>query len=190
MKTWIPLTCLLATSLWAQPPPDRPGPGPERSMSKSHRFESDGPGRPGGPEAVERWLNAQKEKNPEEFERLRILRAEDPEAFRAHMRERVEHLRKRAEEGRVGPPPPRLREEVQAVRNAATPEEREAALAALRAKVSEQIDQRLDMREKRIEQIRAELKRLEEQHEADKTDRAALVQRHLDKILADSPPAE
>ncbi len=170
MKTWIPLACLLATSLRAQPPSDRPGPG--------------------RPEAVERWLKVQKEKNPEDFERLRLLREEDPEAFRAHMRDRVEHVRKRTDHRRGAPPGPRLREELQAIHDAATPEEREAAVEALRAKVSGQIDLRLEMREKRIEQIRGELKRLEEQHEADKADRAALVQRHLDKLLADPPPPQ
>ena len=48
-------------------------------------------------QGMERWMNYLRTTRPEEYERLSRLRTEDPEAFRAEMRERMQQVRTRTE---------------------------------------------------------------------------------------------
>lgn len=55
--------------------------------------EAHGPGR--GDRPVQQFLDMLRERNPEEFERLRKLREENPEAFRAELRQKLDRERER-----------------------------------------------------------------------------------------------
>ncbi len=73
------------TQLAAQPPPNRE-PGPP----------------PGPPPSIEKFFDIIRQRNPEEYERLRQLRETDPAAFRAEIAARIEQERIRRG---IGAPP-------------------------------------------------------------------------------------
>jgi hypothetical protein len=104
-KLLIPLV-LMATIACAQPPPDGtvpdatawedavPPPPPDLPPP------GDGPGAPPGDvrgkhPPLQRFLEVLSEQNPEEFDRLKKLRDEDPEAFRKELHQRLQKERER-----------------------------------------------------------------------------------------------
>lgn len=54
-----------------------------------------GPARPDGGPPTQQFLDMLRNRNPEEFERMRRLREEDPEAFREELRNRIRRERER-----------------------------------------------------------------------------------------------
>jgi hypothetical protein len=134
-------------------------------------------------------MRRMRERNPEEFRELRRLRQEDPGAFREALREKAMRHRDGRGPGHLHP----LAAEIEALRTAETDEAREAAEADLREKLGELIDRRMRLREERVEQIRAQLRELEEQHERDLERRGELIEQSMDRIrtrLAPPPEAE
>jgi hypothetical protein len=69
-----------------------------------------------------------------------------------------------------------------ALQAAETPEEIAEAEAALRTKVGEWVDRRLQQREQRIEQVRKQLRELEAQHAEDTQSREAMIDRAMLRI--------
>ncbi len=76
--------------------PDAP---PAEGETRESRLNSGPHGR-----AMDRWMEALKARNPQEFERLQKLQAENPQAFREELRERLMEARKRLI-GKSGPQP-------------------------------------------------------------------------------------
>lgn len=168
----------LALAAMAQPP-EAAG---ERPVRRG-RFGGNPGERP--PPPVERYLEQLKEKDPDEYRRLEELRRNDPRALRRELREKV--MRRRGGDPRRDGRHP-LREEIEAVKTAETPEAREAAKEALRKKIAEMVDRNLERREKRIREIREQLKQLEQRHEQEATRRGELIEYHLRRILEDEIP--
>jgi len=181
MKT-LPLTlCLfgLSFALLAQPPhPPQPPNRGERGAARER-----------GQPMIERWMNHLERTQPEEHERLMNLRQEDPAAFREEIRTHLARIREQPPLPPGRGRPDRFAAEVEAVRNAATDQEKQKALAALRNAVSEMLEQRMQMREERIQSIQADLERLREQHNADSGRKEELVQETLDSLLTPPEPA-
>lgn len=178
MKTFWMWTWLLSSSLlplFAQegPPARRPR-GPRVPPGEEQITE---PRRPSLPPA-ERYLRRMQERSPEEFEEMRRLREEDPEAFRQALRERF--MQNRPADASSRPHP--LQAEMAALQAAETPEEIAEAEAALRTKVGEWVDRRLQQREQRIEQVRKQLRELEAQHAEDTQSREAMIDRAMLRI--------
>lgn len=73
----------------AGPEGSRVAPGAERG--RFHRKDGTSP----EGQYIDQWLDALKKRNPEEFERMRRLREEDPEAFRRHLHQKLQDLRQR-----------------------------------------------------------------------------------------------
>ncbi|MDA3873818.1 MAG: hypothetical protein PF795_07645 [Kiritimatiellae bacterium] len=161
------------TSSWAQPPDGRP---PREDRARSERR---------GPEAtsapVERYLNQLQAENPEEYQRLSDLREQDPSAFRRELRRKA--YEKRGNPSARSDRPHPLQEEISALRNAENEEDREVAIQAIRAKISERVDHSLAEREKAIQEIRVKLQRLEEQNEQERTRREEIIAHHMQRIV-------
>jgi hypothetical protein len=142
MKTPSLLTVALAAGLCAclgsfaqsEPAADRDAPGRERPQHPppgspfagdfhAQRHGPDGP--PGGTEraSVEQWMMELKERNPEEFEKMRRMREEDPEAFRQALHDKVRKVRAAFIAGRY----PQLHAAIMAL----PPEERDWILGRL-----------------------------------------------------------
>lgn len=172
------LTALMALAalppLGAQPPPrERPAPR-ERAQNM-----------------VDRLLQHVEATDPDEHARLTALRESDPPAFREEMRSQLQRLRNEMPERR-GPrhPRERLAAEIEAVQQAPTEAERDAALAQLHQAVASLVDQRFQQREQRIQQIQTELERLQAQHQSDLERRAEWIQDTVDALLTEPDPAE
>ena len=87
---WLILLTLLAASVaTAAPPPPEPA------------FDEPPPGPP--PPHVQRFFEVMRERDPEEFERMRQLRESDPAAFRAELGERLRKARERQAGGDFKP---------------------------------------------------------------------------------------
>lgn len=67
---------------------DRPPPPPP-----PHDIDGMDHDRPGGDRPLERFMGQLRERHPEEFERLRHMREENPREFRSHLRQRRNQLR-------------------------------------------------------------------------------------------------
>jgi uncharacterized coiled-coil protein SlyX len=76
-----------------QGPPPGPGAGPAGGEGRFGRHDGDHP--------LERFLEWYRQQNPDDVARLQKLREEDPEAFRAELREKLEKARQRFGEGRA-----------------------------------------------------------------------------------------
>lgn len=141
------------------------------------------------PAPVLEYLKQLKESDPEKYARLERLRENDPEAFRNELRKKAwgrgEGMKNRFRD-RHHP----LQSEIDKVKSAATPEEREVAVQELRAKVKERVMANLKEREAAIEKFREQLKQLEEQNEQERIRREEIIDHHLQRILEniDSPP--
>jgi hypothetical protein len=159
---------LLASGLRlpAQPDRDRERPGPRK----------------GRPEAVERYFEQLRERDPEELERLQDLRKRDPEAFRRELREKVV----KGPHGGRKPSDPRRKffeEQVNRISSASTPEEREAAIARLKQEVTERMDRAFTLREEAIERMRSQLTALEARHEQQLEKREEIIHQQVRRIL-------
>jgi hypothetical protein len=173
------LTALSAAN--AQPPRDGTGP-----RERSGRPEHPRPDRERHHSVIERWLNHLEKQEPEEHRRLTEMREEDPAAFREELRRHFSEAREHAAPRRGGRgAPPGLTEKIQALRQADTPDTRARALEALRTALAGHIDQRLALREQRIQSIREELEQLETRHRADKARREAWIEETLERLLED-----
>lgn len=171
-KTRILCSLLFLSALpcaFSQPPADKP-----------RRGERDGMRQP--PPPLETYLKKLEQENPDEFQRLQRLREEDPQAFRSELRQKASKFRSGSPHQR-GPGPHLLMEEIEKVKNAATPEERAHAVAVLQQKIGEEIDRNLAEREEAIENFREKLKQLENQNIQEKTRRDEIVEKHLQRIL-------
>ncbi len=192
-------TVLCAATALAQPPPEQRPPSrraersramEEESGTRRERIREEVPSFPprDAHPALERYMDMLSERNPEEAERLRTLRKEDPEAFRQALRGKVMEARERMRPGEgLRRPPLPFAEDIRAVNTAKDPEAKEAAVAALREKVSAWVDQRLEMRERRMEAVRQELEKLEEQHRKDVERRAELIEQSLQRLMKGEP---
>jgi hypothetical protein len=140
------------------------------------------PARRGRPQAVENYFHQLKKENPEEMRRLRELRRDDPDAFRAEMRSRMKGRRK-GEHERREPKNVLFEEHVQRVRQASTPEEREEAVSRLEDAVTARMDAVFAHREEAIQRMRKKLSDLEERHRRQEENREAVVQRQVQKLL-------
>lgn len=158
--------------------------------------EERGPRNEAPPPPVERYLKELKEENPSEFERMVKLRKEDPKAFRMELRKKAfKHRSGEKPKGYKGIHP--LKQEIEDVKEAQNPEEKAAAVARLREKITEQVEKNLQEREEAIAKIRAKLKQLEERNEQEQASREEIVDHHIQRILDNlnsfetpPPPAE
>lgn len=130
---------------------------------------------------ADRYLRRLRQSDPEEFQRMRRLRRDDPDAFREALREKV--MRRRGGEAPARRHP--LHGEIQALRDAQTPEERAEAEAELRGQLGRMIDRQLQRREERVERIREQLRELEERHRREREQREELIERHMRRIRAE-----
>jgi len=172
---------VILTAATAQPP--REGGAPRE---RPGRQEQSRPDRERHHSVIERWLNHLEKQEPEEHRRLTEMREEDPAAFREELRRHFSEAREHAAPRRGGrAAPPGLTEKIQALRQADTPDTRARALEALRTALAGHIDQRLALREQRIQSIREELEQLETRHRADKARRDAWIEETLERLLED-----
>lgn len=173
------LMIALCSTLLRGEAPEKPVHEPKRD---GHRERGEEPPGRRAPPPVMDYLNQLKESDPEKFEEFQTLRREDPEAFRAALRQKSWQLRKTngIQGHRRGHP---LQAEIEKVRDADSPEAREAAVAALREKVAERVEKTQREREEAIEKIRRKLKQLEEQNEQERTRREEIIDQHLARIL-------
>lgn len=117
MKTHTMMLVLLLAAAFAAraqtPPPDalpppgdgrdweEPAPGPELDADAPPPGETAAPTghptprRPEGGPPIQQFLDMLKQRNPAEFERMRALREENPEAFREELRNRIRDERER-----------------------------------------------------------------------------------------------
>lgn len=194
------LTLALAASLsWAQPEPvDNPPPPP-------------GPGEllppPGGPEGqppppVQLLMQHWKNNNPAEFERMKKLREDDPEAFREELHRKLEKAREERGFGRRGgpggrgspdgellPPNPELqaaenkvRERVEAWRAADSEEGKAQARAALQDALRESFDLREQARRERLAQMEKKMNELRSSLEKRQQQRQAIIDKRLQEL--------
>ncbi len=174
-----------ATLAWAQLPPGDKPPHERRPM----------PPGPGQPPPIELFFEMMRQRNPEEFERLRRLRETDPAAFRAELAERIQRERGRrgvdgGPLGRRGIPPYDEREARRAppargdgdVLHIRTPEldkmeskTRELARAFREAKSE-------DERSKMKEELRGEIARLFDLRERLRRERVEQMRERLEKV--------
>lgn len=151
------------------------------------RVQKDGERGGQRPQGVIEYLKKLKENDPEEFNRLEKLRAEDPQAFRNELRKNA-WGRKENGRSRYGNQPHPLQAEILKVQMAKTEAEKAEAIAELRLKVSERVEINLEEREEAIEKIRNKLKQLEEQNEQERIRREEIIDHHLERILENLPP--
>ena len=174
---FLPLLLLTLSPADAQPPRSNSERG--RKVARSNSEKNSRP-----PPPSDRYLRGLRQRNPEEFERMRRLRREDPDAFRDALREKVRRRREgRRSNGRQKARPHPLREEIQAVRDAETEAERDRAVQALRERIGDMMEWQHERREKRIEHIRKQLRALEARHKTERENRDAQIDRHLQRIL-------
>ncbi|MCP5487447.1 MAG: hypothetical protein H7A43_02265 [Verrucomicrobia bacterium] len=205
---WAALAASCSTTL-AQPGASwHQGPGPDSAAM----------GMPTSPEQAgsptERWLQMLEEFNPDEYQRLIALQDQDPEAFRAEMRERLQKHRKQFIRRMHGNPPPpsttvgggapgedpedravevrtlleTIRPEVErlveAYRNTENEDERAAIRQALRGLVAQVQEARIASHQRRIEQARAMLEGLESKMAARLEKQEQQLDRAVDRILS------
>ncbi|MCC5846929.1 MAG: hypothetical protein JJU29_02465 [Verrucomicrobia bacterium] len=183
-RTTIMTICLMTLGLHLsaqERPADRPqrGRGPERSE------EARG-GRDRSHPVLERWMNHLSENDPDEHARLMELREEDPRAFREAVREGLNEVRRQHRQDRQQR---MFGEQVDAIRNAETDEERQEAVEALKLAVGEMVERRMEMREQRIASVREQLERLESEHQTDKDRQQELVENYVEQLLAEPEEA-
>ncbi|WFB34403.1 hypothetical protein P3T73_09540 [Kiritimatiellota bacterium B12222] len=161
--------------LFAQNP--EPSPNPQ-----SPRAEQQGQGRKKN-HMVDHYLEKLKNETPEEYERLKTLRQENPQAFRLELRQKAYNKGAggRRSVSQRGPHP--LQEHIDAVKNADSPEAKQAAIVTLRAKIAEQVENNLAEREVAIEKFRKRLKQLEAQNENERAHESEIIDHHLQRLL-------
>jgi|GEM_PF-2899928 hypothetical protein len=182
------LAWLITGHVWAQPGTG-PGPGPrmeDGAPSERGRYRMDRP--------IERYLNHVRDKDPLAYEQMMKLRKEDPEAFRAELRTRLQDRVKERmqEEGR--PFPDReTRERIQALsaryQQATTEEDKQTIRAEIKTELRAthermrmRVQKDIERAEEHLNNMRELLKRLSADHEE-------RLDRHLDDILSREKPA-
>ncbi len=160
---------------------------PEPAFERKHghpRMDRERGDRPRVQPVIERWLLDLEQKDPEEHQRLLLLREEDPEAFRGEVRRHYAQARGRpsARQG-DGPRIPEVAGQVKAYQEAKTDAERDRIRESIRAELAGHLDRRLAFREQRIQSIREELERLEDRHETDKARRDSWIDEALEQLL-------
>ncbi len=154
---------------------------PEGRSRHADRGRPAGRGPAASSAPVERYMEWLQQEDPEEFQRLAELREQAPGTFRRELRRKASEKRGRPSSTPVRPHP--LREEISALRNAETEADRDVAIQAIRAKITERVDRSLEEREKAIREIRETLQRLEEQNEQEQARREEIIDRHLQRVL-------
>ena len=190
MKTKIKLMTLCLMSLGLQlgaqgRPAERPGgerPPRGRGRGPEAREEARGARERSHPVIV-RWMEHLNLSDPEEHARLMQLREEDPQAFREAVRQGLQEARRQHRQDRQHR---MFGDQVDAIRNAESDEERQEAIAALKSAVGEMLDRRMDLREQRIASVREQLERLEAEHQSDKERRGELVDEYTERLLAET----
>lgn len=188
----------------------QPGPGPHPGPGPGHPPPEGAPPPP-AESPGERWLDMLREFNPEEYDRLAALRTEDPEAFRAELRTRLQQHKKRLMR-EFGPPGPghdhpgddpedrsrevhqvleRIRPEVERLAAAYRASTDDTARTAIREELSTLVaqvqDARIESHRERIEQGRRMLEALEARL-AERIDaRDEQINRAVDRILEGRP---
>lgn len=205
---WIAFAASCGTTM-AQPNAswyEGPGPGPEAmGMPPS-------PEHAGSP--TERWLQMLEEFNPDEYQRMIALQDQDPEAFRAEMRERLQKHRKQFIRRMHGnrPPPsttvgggapgedpedhavevrtlletirPEVERLVEDFRKTENKDEQAAIRQALRGLIAQVHEARIASHQRRIEQARAMLEVLESKMAARLEKQEQQLDRAVDRILS------
>ncbi|GEM_PF-4605973 len=180
-RSFAPLLLLSMFSIltaWGQPAqttgdrPQRPGGERPRRMERENRE---------GTPPVDRYLHYLKKTNPEEYQRLKTLKEEDPMAFRRELRQKL--MARRKEMAQKHHSRGQFKTEMKAIRQAGTPEEREQAIADLRERVAAQVEENLKRREERMRQVRTQLQQLEDRHKLEREQKDQLIDRHVEKLL-------
>lgn len=161
------------------------------------------PGRPhGGQPYLQRWMQTVKEKNPQEFERLRTLRKEHPEAFRNELRNRVQNKGREHREGVKGPRMGRHpgSEKLKALENKnrslakqamkAEGDEREQVITQLRQSLGESFDEREAIRMNHLRQARQELDRHQEMAAQRQRNRDQIIREQLEWMINPQKPPQ
>lgn len=192
MRLLLLLTLLTAVAT-AQPPPEDSGfPPPE----------------PGGePPPIQRLMQHWKERNPEEFERMKALREQDPAAFRRELQRKLAEARETHSQGRRlmnemgmrgGPGGPgddrepmspemraaelQIRQLAEAWRKATAPEEKERLTAELKVALSKAFDQREQMRAQRLADMEKKLNELRTVMDERRSRRDAIIEKRLQEL--------
>ena len=96
MRKLFLLSLLAAGVAAAQPPPDDPDAAPAAPRDWAEPGMPPPPsGGPGEKPHIQRFLDMLRQQNPTEFDRMKKLRAEDPEAFRQELHARLQRERER-----------------------------------------------------------------------------------------------
>jgi hypothetical protein len=158
---------------------DRGGPGP-RAGGGQPAFE-----RLRDPAVLKAWLEKLKEEDPELVERLVRLREENPEQFKVEVRDVA--LR-RFREFRSEPANPAERKCLELSRQYSETKdlgEKEKLKAELREVVEAAFDSRLKGRLERVEAMKREIQRLQEQLEERKNAREKIVEARVEELTRD-----
>lgn len=173
-----------------EPPKDSVAPPPPPGRSCEGRAQA--------------WLEGFAQENPDEYERLKTLRQENPEAFREELRSRVRAARQDWSRRRFPPPPPRpprlphgraealalpeLAPLVQDYRNAASDDQREQAKNAMTSKLNELFDEHSTAQRQHLAELEAHLAHLRELLDYRESKREHIVARWFEALLRPETP--
>ncbi len=201
MRALLALLLLTAVAT-AQPPPheegDFPPPGEQGLPPPDHE---------NAPPPIQRLMQHWKERNPEEFERMKALREQDPEAFRRELEVKLQEAREARGQGRRfmeemggrgGPGGERepmspemraaenkIRQIAQAWRKASTEEEKARLAAELKGALNTMFDQREQMRATRLADMEKKLNELRAAMEERKARRDDIIEKRLHELTGD-----
>lgn len=138
-------------------------------------------------ERIREFIETLREDNAEEYARLMQLREDDPQQFRAELREL---LRERVQERvhgarRMTPEDDRAMELARRYRQALTDAEKAAIREELRTAVEAAFDARLDTQQQMLERLQERLAELEEEIETRKQDREQIIQNRIDRLTTE-----
>lgn len=210
MKRWLFPLMLAAAILSARaerPEGELPHPPPPEE-SDAFAPPREGPeGQPGMPPPVQLLMQHWQKQNPEEFERMKKLREEDPQAFREELHRKLQEARKErggrrmdGEFGRPGAGPggdfdpgnpqmkiaeDKIRDLAQAWRSAATDEEKQQVKADLVSALNQAFDLREQVRRERLAQMEKKLAELRSNIEQRSAQRQAIIDKRLGELTED-----
>lgn len=203
---YIPIIAIAATA-WGEPP-ERGEAGPPPPPPRDSVFAEAGHGRRGGRmHPVKRYMESLQNESPEEYEHLSDLRKNDSSAFRAELRERLSHARRR-EFGWNGPKhlrdqtrpgregglrrrdehlrqPRGIKREIAGLLErykSADENEKELLRSEIRSKLEESFDRSQKQRIERLERLEAELDEMRGMIKQQGEKRDALIDRQLEKL--------
>lgn len=207
MKRWLFPLMLSAAILSAraeQPDGDRPPPPPPEAGDDFAPPHEGPEGQPGMPPPVQILMQHWQKENPEEFARMKKLREEDPQAFRAELHRKLQEARK-ARGGRrmdgefvrpgggpggdFDPGNPQMKEAedkirdlAQAWRSAPTEEEKQKVKTELVTALNEAFDVREQVRRERLAQMEKKLAELRTSLEQRTAQRQAIIEKRLNEL--------